>query len=331
MQEPMRHRVLVIYETDGLPKLATYIVRSLLSEGRISYSTVTTVDGEPRTVRIEQEGPTGLITTTTKVLWHHENETRLISIGVSDDEAQTREVMREIMKEEPAPFDFGPWHALQRVLAASDNRVAVPAFGGVLADVLDATAVRMRRDLRAIRTLIQTHAFLHQENRERDASGAIVPTLDDYATVHGLMEASLAEALDHVVAPETRAAVEAVNVLYRPNDQDEDRGVTVAALAEHMDVDRATAQRRVAAALDRELLRDLGRGGRGQRKRLAPGEPMPEGSKEVLPSPERLRYLCNCARTAGEGDPAEEQLHLEQDDPTDGDEETDNDGQEMPF
>jgi hypothetical protein len=58
---------------------ASYLVRSLLSEGRVRYETVEkTKDGlKPRL--IEREGPTGLLVTTTAVKLHPENETRLLS------------------------------------------------------------------------------------------------------------------------------------------------------------------------------------------------------------------------------------------------------------
>jgi len=79
-EEPIKHRFLVIYEAAGMSgKFATYLMRSLLSEGRVRYETVeTTSDGiKPRL--IEREGPTGLIVTTTAVKLHPENETRLLS------------------------------------------------------------------------------------------------------------------------------------------------------------------------------------------------------------------------------------------------------------
>jgi hypothetical protein len=54
----------------------SYFVRSLLSEGRISYETVEkTVEGL-RPKRIEREDPTGLITTTTDISLHPEKPRR---------------------------------------------------------------------------------------------------------------------------------------------------------------------------------------------------------------------------------------------------------------
>ena len=78
--EPLQHRFLVIYEAAGMASdFATYLIRSLLSEGRVRYETVEkTKDGlVPRL--IEREGPTGLIVTTTSLRLHPENETRMLS------------------------------------------------------------------------------------------------------------------------------------------------------------------------------------------------------------------------------------------------------------
>ena len=83
--EPLRHRHLVIYEAAGMASdFATYLIRSLLSEGRLRYETVEkTKDGLVARV-IEREGPTGLIVTTTSLRLHPENETRMLSLTITD-------------------------------------------------------------------------------------------------------------------------------------------------------------------------------------------------------------------------------------------------------
>ena len=79
--EPLSHRLLVIYETAGLPAdFASYLVRSLLSEGRLRYETVIKSRDGPCPQVIEREGPTSLIVTTTALRLHPENETRLFSL-----------------------------------------------------------------------------------------------------------------------------------------------------------------------------------------------------------------------------------------------------------
>ncbi len=73
------------------------IVRTLLSEGRILYEVVEKQeDGSMGTRRIEIPGPTGLITTTTRLKVHPENETRLLSIPIDDTAAQTKAIMQAI-------------------------------------------------------------------------------------------------------------------------------------------------------------------------------------------------------------------------------------------
>jgi hypothetical protein len=83
--EPLDHRIHVIHEADGASgEMQSMLLRVLLSEGRVRYETIekTAVRLKPR--RIVREGPTGLITTTTKITLHPENETRPFSITITD-------------------------------------------------------------------------------------------------------------------------------------------------------------------------------------------------------------------------------------------------------
>src|ERR687890_2756423 len=93
-EEPIKHRFLVIYEAAGMSsEFATYLIRSLLSEGCVRYETVEKTSEGIRPRLIEREGPTGLIVTTTAVKLHPENETRLLSLTVTDTQEQTQAVM----------------------------------------------------------------------------------------------------------------------------------------------------------------------------------------------------------------------------------------------
>jgi hypothetical protein len=97
-QEPLRHRFLVLYEAEGMnAKFTSYLIRSLLSEGRIRYETVDKTKAGLIPKLIEREGPTGLLTTTA-VLLHPENGTRLLSITVTDTKEQTRNITRAMAK-----------------------------------------------------------------------------------------------------------------------------------------------------------------------------------------------------------------------------------------
>src|SRR5262249_26864398 len=160
------HRMLVIYEAAGLQDgFQAYVLRSLLSEGKILYDTVEkTGDGALGGRRIEKKGPTGLIVTTTAANLHPENETRLISVSVSDTRAQTRLILDGMVGGARTEEPLEPWHALQVVLELGERRVVIP-FDRRLVALIPPVAVRLRRDVGALLSLIEAHAILHQESR----------------------------------------------------------------------------------------------------------------------------------------------------------------------
>src|SRR5918912_4470125 len=104
-------------------EFATYLIRSLLSEGRVRYETVGKTSEGIKPRLIEREGPTGLIVTTTAVKLHPENETRLLSLTVTDTQEQTRAVMAALAQEvdEVAP-DLATWLALPVWLEGAEHR-----------------------------------------------------------------------------------------------------------------------------------------------------------------------------------------------------------------
>ena len=112
--EPLQHRFVVLYEAAGMKgQTASYLIRSLLSEGRIRYETVEKTNKGLQAKLISREGPTGLITTTTLVGLHPENETRLLSVTVKDSAEQTAAILVAIAEERTTAIDLAPWHALQ--------------------------------------------------------------------------------------------------------------------------------------------------------------------------------------------------------------------------
>jgi hypothetical protein len=283
-EEPLQHRFLVIYEVAGMSgDFATYLIRSLLSEGRLRYEVVEKTSEGLKPRLIEREGPTGLLVTTTAVKLHPENETRMLSLTVTDTHQQTRDVMAALARgaggETP---NSGPWHALQEWLTAAEHRVEIPYAEG-LAAAIPPVAVRLRRDFGAVLNLIQAHAILHQASRERDTDGAIVATLEDYARVRELVANLVSEGIEATVPTTVRETVEALRHLYA----EEDESVTIAALAQELELDKSSAWRRVRTAMDRGYVKNL-EDRKGRPARLVPGEALPD-DVEILPAPERLQ------------------------------------------
>ena len=186
------------------------MIRSLLSEGRLRYETVEkTREGLVPKV-IEREGPTGLITTTTAIRLHPENETRLLSLSVTDTQEQTRAVFSALAEANHEDRNLEEWQALQTWLAAGSRAVIVP-FAKQLADLVPPVAVRLRRDFRMILNLIRAHALLHQAQRVKDENGRILATVhDDYASVRNLVADLVAAGVETGVPKTIQETVKAV-------------------------------------------------------------------------------------------------------------------------
>jgi len=286
-EEPLSHRFLVIYEAAGLTgDFASYLVRSLLSEGRIRYEMVEqTKDGfRPRV--IEKEGPTGLLVTTTEIRLNPENETRIFSIPVTDSPQQTQSILLSLANQSKIEVDTAPWRALQTWLENDQARVIIP-YARALAEAIPPVAVRLRRDFKAILNLLYTHTLLHQANRDRDSDGRIIATLEDYMVVRELVADLVAQGVEAVVPPIVRETVNAVEQLSRLGETIE--SVTVRQVADHIKLDRSAAYRRVRSGILPGYLKNL-ESTRGKPLQLALGDPLPN-DLDVLPTVEKLEEI----------------------------------------
>jgi hypothetical protein len=150
-------------------------------------------------------------------------------------------------------------------------------------------AVRQRRDFGQLLTLVQAHALLHRESRERDGAGRVVTTFEDYAIVRELVADLFAEAAGTEVSGTVRETVEAIAALLeaKPAGRDERATVTVVEVWKRLRLDKSAAARRVRAAKQAGCLDDL-ETWRGRPSRLVLGEPLPD-RLEILPPPEQLQ------------------------------------------
>ena len=319
MDEEFAHRTLVLYEATALREerektdsnMTAYIVRSLLSEGRIRYPvTVKGSDGQWVTRTIVRDGPTNMIVTTTATSLHTENETRMLSLPADESEAQTRAVLAALAARKQAEPDYSEWHDYHRWLATANHRVTIP-YASWLASQVPPVAVRLRRDFRSVLRLIETHAIMHQLTRATDDAGRIIATEADYLAVRALTADLISDAIGATVLPATREAVAAVADLceIRPG------GATVHDLAAELRIERSAAQRRLKAARERGYLKNT-ETKRGKPARYEPDEPLP-GEITVLPKrvcgahctppctghcegPTGQDGVCRCASTAEE-------------------------------
>ncbi len=280
-EDSYSHRVLLIPEAaqviDDDELLA--LLRTLLSEGRVVHGTVSG-EGKPTARRIVKEGPTALITSTTRTHLDDELETRMLSVRTDDSPDQTRrvfEIHADLEEGGSDNFDFAGWHDLQRWLAQAENRVHVP-YMRPLAQLMPVGATRLRRDFVSLLCLVRAHALLHQQTRERDATGRIVADISDYRTVRGLVGDVIAESVEAGVSPAIRETVEAARSLIAGGREH----VTPKQLESELGVGRTATYDRVRRALQGGWLSNVAaKDERGMR--IVTGTPLP-GDDEYLPT-----------------------------------------------
>jgi hypothetical protein len=294
--EPLNHRFLVMYEAHGISgDLANYFIRSLLSEGHLRYTLPQKTEDGIKNKTIEVEGPTGLITTTTALKLHPENETRYLTINLTDTSGQTREVFRAIANREPdGKVDYERWLGLQIWLSNAEHKVGIP-YLRALAEMLPTNATRLRRDFTKIIELIKAHTILHQASRETDEEGLILATIEDYGVVRDLVADLVAESVGTGVSDSVRETVGAVANLISTDKKE----VLQKDLCQALELHRSNVSRRVRAALSETYLRNLEER-KGKPYRLVIGDPMPE-NVPILPEPDDL--LRCCAHMEGDGHP----------------------------
>jgi hypothetical protein len=208
-------------------------------------------------------------------------------LAVKDTPEQTKAILHALARgnETEAAVQFGRWQAFQKSLEAGEHRVVVP-FSNRLADLVPPVAVRLRRDFRLLLTLIEAHALLNRERRDRDAQRRIVATLDDYATVRELVADVFAEGVEAMVKPETRELVAIVKTL----GKDE---VSMTEIAKVLRLDKGAVSRRVSDAIVRGYLVNA-ETRKGRPARINLGDPLP-AEIEILPTPDRLAHCCTVA------------------------------------
>jgi len=296
--ENFEHRIIVMHEATGMSEEVSHSMRVLQSQGYITREITVQVPGGGReTTMITKKGPIGLLTTTTALQLHPENETRALSLTVPDSEERTNAILLSMTGEEklhPVPKD---WHALQEWLAVGPTEVTVP-FDKSVAALTRGIVPRVARDFRNMMSLVEAHALLHLKTRARK-SGKVVAKIRDYRAVWKLVKDVIAVGVEASVAPETRETVNAVSKLKAAGNQT----VTLADLSEELGLHKTTAWRRVMVAIDRGYLHNLGET-RGRKSfRIVTGEPLPKDIK-ILPTPNEVLAHYKAAAKKQVGQPA---------------------------
>jgi hypothetical protein len=293
-EEEFAHRVLYVPEWASIREDEELVamLRTLLSEGRIIHGTVEG-EGKRKARRIEKNGPTGLLMTTTDAAVDGELETRCLSILTDDSAEQTRRVyvaLAALEHEADPPVDLAAWHEFQEWLASfGETRVVVP-FAFALADLMPTSATRLRRDFVTVLCLIRAHSILYRAQREQDEGGRIVATIQgDYAPVRRLVGDLIAEGVEAGVSRAMRETVEAVRAIV----EDGSPYASPSAIVKRLGVGKSATYDRIRRAqVAGYIVNEAPQGERA--KRLVVGIALP-GEREFLPAPAALvRWLSGC-------------------------------------
>jgi DNA-binding Lrp family transcriptional regulator/5S rRNA maturation endonuclease (ribonuclease M5) len=304
-EETFEHRFLIICEAVGLSsEFISYLIRILLSEGHIKHMTVESTEHGNQGKFLEKKGPTGFITTTTKIQLHPENETRLRSIDISDDPDQTKQIFIRIAQNAmgggeitPVPEEFIDY---QLWLEKLGNKKVVIPYARILAERTKPSSVRLRRDFSAVLNMIKVIAIIYQQQRQVNANGCIIATLDDYRLTYDLLSKRINEGAESSIKPIIRETVAAVEKLINSDnsglvssmiDKNGDRRVYVdnKTLADVLGLDTSSTSRRVTQAIKLGFFENL-ETQRGKRSKIVLGKPMPD-DHSILPTPEELKLI----------------------------------------
>lgn len=195
--ESYAHRTIIVFEQPGT-EAADYNIRTLQSEGRVIFWVT---EKDPLTNRlvtrkVEKEGPTNFIITTTSPELHPENESRHWSLLMDESYQLTSAAKLETAKRYEVQGAFPEeellvWRQLQKEL--KPLRVRIP-YAPWLAQHTPDQPLRMRRDFNKLMTLIEVVALLYQYQRPRQGD-AIIAGLGDYFMARQLINQVFAASL----------------------------------------------------------------------------------------------------------------------------------------
>lgn len=290
--ESYKNRFIIFFEAAGLRKgFQDYVVRTLMTEGSIRYEVVEpNSEGKFNTRIIEREGPTGLITTTTKIILDKENETRYLTFHSDDSVKQTKKILsalaeKQITGSHNIDVNLSRWHDFHIWLTHKEHRVRIP-FLKTLSDLIDAKAPRIRRDFTKITNLVSANALIHQYNRKKLHDGTIIAKFEDYKMVHKLIADVVSAGVEATIQKTVRQAVKMVKRLRKENRS---HSISFTDLARALEIHKSSAKRHVDIAIEQGYLINEEEK-KGAPARIVLGEPMP-ANIGILPKPSILRKI----------------------------------------
>lgn len=289
-EKSLKNRVLFLGEAAGMADgNGRAFLRQLLTEGKIDYLTVQkTKDGLKGEKLPTVEGPISFMMTTTADRIHHEDQSRMLIFNLDYDRETIREVLRNSASGKSRSefkLDLKPFHDLQDKIKSEMTYVEIP-YSLNLSDLVPVENIKIQRDFPKVISLIRACALVHQDDRERDASGSILASREDYEIIYDLLATPLSQGLEADVTQGVKDVVEGLEYIKTSNPNDYYNGVSQSRLAEYLESDRSSVLRNVHSAIKHGYITNLNPG-KGREAKLQIGE-RKISSDKVLPHPSVL-------------------------------------------
>ncbi|MBI4283546.1 MAG: toprim domain-containing protein [Chloroflexi bacterium] len=286
-EESFAHKTIVMFERPGVDA-ADYNIRTLQSEGKIVFEVAekNLESGRWETRRVEKEGPTNFILTTTSPELHSENETRHWSLLVDESPEQTLAAKLESAQRYgkeggPVEDELAVWQQLQNEIRPFSVRIPYARW---LALHTPNRPLRMRRDFKRLLALIEIVALLHQRQRYVNEHGVLEAELADYFMARELADQVFPASLSGI-NKKIEGLVSAVEAIYRDKKGKGEAEPVVKSteIASALDVSAASVSRWLRPALDVGLVEAVMETSRGYVRAVKPGSISPK-ALQFLPT-----------------------------------------------
>ena len=207
MDDCLSHKAIIIAEghdlecRKGQDTPFIYSLRTLYSEGQVTYQVTESIGRRRVTVTRTVNGPISLITTTIREKLEEQMDDRMITIHPDTSSEQTSRIIRQVFNAaagntvEVDPNQIEAWQMFHDMLEPIE--VFVPfadAVGDGIASISN-LPLSARRGSPRMLSVIKTIAILYQAQRQRDDKGRLIAEMADYAMAHQLLEVPFVESL----------------------------------------------------------------------------------------------------------------------------------------
>jgi len=187
-------------ENNATDSELVYSIRSLISEGRISYCTVEKdQDGKMITVEKKLEGPTSFVTTTIMDNLEPQLEDRLFTIHPDEGIDQTKKIITMTANQRAGTFagldkkTIETWKHYHGLLKPVE--VVIP-FANKIGDYINKNGVvplSTRRAFKRVLIVIQSVTCAYQYQRRRNDDGELIADMTDYSMALQIVTESFKE------------------------------------------------------------------------------------------------------------------------------------------